>query len=46
MSTDLSRKKLYQHITLWGNGREAQKGGGVCIHIADSLYYTAETSPL
>ena len=28
----------------WG-GREAQEGGDVCIHIADSLCSTAETNP-
>ena len=26
----------------WGGGREAQEGGDKCIHIADSLYWTAE----
>ena len=25
-------------------GREAQEGGSMCVHIADSLYCTAETN--
>ena len=25
-------------------GRKAQKGGDICVHIADSLYCTAETN--
>ena len=41
---------LCDHLEGWDRecGREAQKGGGygdICIHIADSLYCTAETSP-
>ena len=28
----------------WGGGREAQEGGVLCIHIADSLCYTEETN--
>ena len=29
----------------WGRRRrEVQKGGGICIHIADSLHCTAETN--
>ena len=27
-----------------GGGREIQEGGGVCIHIAESLHCTAETN--
>ena len=27
-----------------GDGREVQEGGDICIHIADSLHYTAETN--
>ena len=27
-----------------GVGTEAQEGGDICIHIADSLYYTAKTN--
>ena len=27
-----------------GCGREVQEGGDICIHIADSLCYTAETN--
>ena len=27
-----------------GGGKESQEGGDVCIHIADSLYCTTETS--
>ena len=27
-----------------GSGREAQGGGDICIHIADSLHCTAETN--
>ena len=26
------------------DGREVQEGGDICLHIADSLYYTAETN--
>ena len=24
-------------------GREVQEGGDICIHVADSLHFTAET---
>lgn len=30
-------------IGRWG-GRENREGGGICIHTADSLHYTAETN--
>ena len=29
-----------------GGGKEAQEGGDICIHIADSLHCTAETQTL
>ena len=52
---DLLKKKKNQQRKLssvlcddlegWdGGGREAQEGGDICIHIADSLCCTAETN--
>ena len=40
---------LYDHLEGWDRdgGRETQEGGGygdICIHIADSLCYTAESN--
>ena len=39
---------LCDHVEGWDRegGRETQEGGdmGICLHIADSLCYTAETN--
>ena len=37
---------LCDHLEEWDRkgGRETQEGGDICIHIADSVCYTAETN--
>ena len=36
---------LCDNLDGWDGGREAQEGGNICMHIADSLHCTAETNP-
>ena len=31
-------------VMAWRGGREVQEGGGICVHIADSLHHRAETN--
>ena len=41
--TPLHRELYLMHCGVL-NGEEVQKGGDICILMADSLYYTAETN--
>ena len=35
---------FFRWVGWWGDGKEVQEGGDICIHVADSLCCTAETN--
>ena len=46
MRTDYMAQELYLMLCGDINGKEIQKRGDICIHVADSLCCTAETNIL